>query len=59
MMSLKKKKSLIVDGLQWMVLMIFFDDNIENSSGHLYGLGAPFSVNVNNFQDNGENGNSS
>ncbi|KAH9639713.1 hypothetical protein HF086_014471 [Spodoptera exigua] len=38
---------------------IFFDDNIENSSGHLYGLGAPFSVNVNNFQDNGENGNSS
>ncbi|XP_041972925.1 CCR4-NOT transcription complex subunit 7-like isoform X2 [Aricia agestis] len=38
---------------------IFFDDNIESSSGHLYGLGAPFSVNANNFQDNGENGNSS
>lgn len=41
------------------VFQIFFDDNIESSSGHLYGLGAPFSVNVNNFQDNGENGNSS
>ncbi|CAG9090661.1 unnamed protein product [Plutella xylostella] len=38
---------------------IFFDDNIESSSGHLYGLGAPFPVAVNSFTDNGENGNSS
>ncbi|XP_045526663.1 CCR4-NOT transcription complex subunit 7-like isoform X3 [Pieris brassicae] len=35
---------------------IFFDGNIESTSGHLYGLGAPFSTNANNFQENGENG---
>ncbi|XP_014366309.1 CCR4-NOT transcription complex subunit 7 isoform X1 [Papilio machaon] len=33
---------------------IFFDDNIENSSGHLYGLGAPFSATANNFPDGGD-----
>ncbi|KAI5630991.1 CAF1 family ribonuclease domain-containing protein [Phthorimaea operculella] len=37
---------------------IFFDGNIESTRGHLYGLGAPFSTNVNG-QENGENGNSS
>ncbi|KAI8440188.1 hypothetical protein MSG28_001578 [Choristoneura fumiferana] len=31
---------------------IFFDGNIESTSGHLYGLGAPFAPN--NFQDNGD-----
>ncbi|XP_014355608.2 CCR4-NOT transcription complex subunit 7 [Papilio machaon] len=35
---------------------IFFDGNIESTSGHLYGLGAPFATNANNFQDNGDNG---
>ncbi|XP_049865635.1 CCR4-NOT transcription complex subunit 7-like isoform X2 [Pectinophora gossypiella] len=38
---------------------IFFDGNIESTSGHLYGLGTPFATNVNNFQDNGDNSNSS
>ncbi|KOB73411.1 Ccr4-associated factor [Operophtera brumata] len=38
---------------------IFFDGNIESTSGHLYGLGAPFPTSANNFQENNENGNSS
>lgn len=40
-------------------LQIFFDGNIESTSGHLYGLGAPVAANANNFQDNVENSNSS
>lgn len=38
---------------------IFFDGNIESTSGHLYGLGTPFASNINIFQDNGEGSNSS
>lgn len=38
---------------------IFFDGNIESTSGHLYGLGTPFASNINSFQDNGEGSNSS
>ncbi|XP_026491296.2 CCR4-NOT transcription complex subunit 7-like isoform X1 [Vanessa tameamea] len=37
---------------------IFFDGNIESTSGHLYGLGAPCSPNANSMQECIENGNS-
>lgn len=45
--------------LGFKLFQIFFDGNIESTSGHLYGLGAPFQTSANNFQDAIENGNSS